>query len=78
MKTIARVDEFDPFADNGRLERIQDLCTINGTPSIAMYLFESATPPADVLTVFATMRGVIPRQPPYPDLLAHPEPRVSD
>ena len=78
MPSPARLEEADPFNDAGRLQRLQDLCTVALLPGLAMYLFEAGVTPDSALTGIARNFGVLPRPAPFPDLLADPAPRPGD
>ena len=78
MTGPARIDEADPFGDDGRREKLRILCTIGGAPSLAECLFESGADPAAVVRAFARQCGVLPALAPFPGLLTDPSPRVDD
>lgn len=78
MTGVARLDEADPFVDDGRREKLRALCIIGGVPDLAQYLFESGADPAEVVRAFARQCGVLPALAPFPGLLTDPSPRADD
>ena len=78
MTGPARLDEANPFGDDGRRAKLRALCSIGGVPGLAEYLFESGADPAAIVRAFARQHGALPPLAPFPDLIADPFPRGDD
>ena len=64
----------------GRLGHIQLLCSLGGTPHLAMWMYERGFDPQEVLDTFARIRGLMPplSAAPFPDLLRDPSTWPAD
>ena len=77
--SAARLDEFDPFADAGRLLSIHQTCVIAGQGRRTMALYESGLSPDETLALLAHEARLHPRDhAPFPGLLHDPAPGRDD
>lgn len=75
---LRRLGTPDPLVDDGRLDRIRNVCALGGVPRVAMHLFEAGCSPDVVTVAIARALGVLPALVPFPDLIADPFPRDDD
>ena len=79
MPGPARIDECDPYGDDGRLRSIFEWCVIGGQRLRALALFEAGFTPDEVFEMLAQDAGLRPREAaPFPSLLHNPFPGPSD